>query len=146
MSAIETTVMKGSRPCVVYRRSAGVRGNDGRYTEGATTTAVVKLYVQPGGTSLVRNLFGDSSDGMVPIWAAKTNLAAAYQQGDADKEPLGWAGLQIAPPENTNGPPGDRVEWQGRVYEVMRESIWDDAGLIPKARIRVYAAADRGAA
>lgn len=144
MGAIENTVKKGSRLTRVRRRAAGVRGSDGRFTAGAETVAMVKLYVQPRRRQLDRQLAGDSTTGGIEVWASKTYLAAAYVEGDGAETPLAWTGLQVAPPENTDGPPGDRIEWGGRIYEVTNEEDWDDAGLVADSRYRYYDATERG--
>lgn len=143
MGAIEAAVKKGSRPTRVRRRVAGVRGSDGRLTPGSEIVASVRLFIQPGGVNLDRQQFGDSTTGDILIWASKTYLAAAADVDDPDTA-LGWTGLQIAPPENTDGPPGDRIEWNGRLYEITREENWDDAGLVADSRYRHYSAAERG--
>lgn len=152
MGAIENTIKKGSRPVTVRRRVAGVRGADGRHTAGVETVAIVKLYVQPRRRQLDRQLVGDSTVGGVEIWASKTYLAAAYVDGLVDEDdvpiftPLNWTGLNVAPAENTSGPPGDRIEWNGRTYEVTNEENWDDAGLVSDSNYRYYDATERGPA
>jgi hypothetical protein len=144
MGAIEAAVQQGSRLTRVRRREAGTRGSDGRFTPGDETVASVLLFVQPLSRKLAREIFGDSTTGGVEIWASKTYLAAAFEEGDADEVPLNWEGLQVAPAENTSGPPGDRIEWNDRIYEVTNEDIWDDAGLVSDSQYRAYAAAERG--
>jgi hypothetical protein len=146
MGAIEAAVKKGSRLTRVRRRATGVRGSDGRFTAGAETVAMVRLYVQPKSRQLNRELPGDSTTGAVKVWASKTYLAAAFEEDDVDEVALGWEALQVAPPENTDGPPGDRIEWNGRTYEVTNEKIWDDGGLVANSRFRSYEAAERGPA
>ena len=106
----------------------------------------MKIYVQPRRRSLNRELAGDSTVGGIEVWASETNLAAAFEEGDVDQEPLNWTGLNVAPAENTSGPPGDRIEWNERTYEVTNEENWDDAGLVPNSRYRYYDATERGPA
>lgn len=146
MGGIENAVKKGSRLTRVRRRVAGTRGADGRLTPADDVVALVKLYVQPTSTQLNRQLPGDSTTGGTQIWASKTFLSAAYVEDDIDQIALNWTGLQIAPTQNTDGPPGDQVEWQGRLYEITGEEIWDDAGLVADSRYRFYSAAERGPA
>lgn len=146
MGAIENAVKKGSRPTTVRRRAAGTRASDGRYTAGEETVAIVKLFVQPRRRQLDRQIEGDSTVGSHQIWASKDYLAAAYEDGDEDEAALGWTALQVAPAENTSGPPGDRVEWQGRIYEVTNEQDWVDGGLVSDSNYMFYDATERGPA
>ncbi len=143
MGAIETAVKVGSRLTRVRRRVAGARAADGRHTPAADVFARVKLFIQPGSVNLNREQVGDSTTGDILIWASKSYLALAYED-DEDAAVLAWTSLLVAPPANTNGPPGDRIEWNGRLYEVTREENWDDAGLVADSRYRHYSAAERG--
>lgn len=147
MGKIANTVKKASRPIRVIRRATAVRGGDGRLTPGAETVAIVRMVVQPvTGRALERKLSGDNTVGDVAVWAIKANLAKAYAEGDADKVPLGWTELNIAPAKGAEGPRGDYFEWSGRTYEITRFGDWSQDGLIPDADLHTYAANERGGA
>jgi hypothetical protein len=147
MGGIEAVVMKSARPVTVVRRAALTRGTDGRPTEGAATTATVRLAIQPGSAcTLTRNLDGDTSGGTVTIWASLTDLAAAYESDDLSHTALGWTELNIAPAKGESGPRGDYVTWRGRQYEIGVDNNFEDGGLIPTANIQRYIGTDQGAA
>jgi len=144
---IEVVVLEASRPTRVRRAAAATRGNDGRLTSGAEIVAIVSLVVQPlGGSALARAVEGDTTTGALAVWSSSTALAAAYLEGDGTETPLGWTTLQLAPPRGAEGPPGDLIEWHGRVFEASQREDWDDDGMIPLARLRRYTATERRAA
>ena len=141
---IESVVLEASRPTRVVQLAEGVFGQDGRLTPGAEVVAIVKLVVQPStGVQLQRALEGDTTGGAVTVWASTTDLAAAYLEGDIGQTPLGWTELQVAPARESSGPPGARIHWQGREYEVTSTQDWTQDGLIPLANLRGYVATER---
>jgi hypothetical protein len=150
MGKIANTVRKASKSQParrIVRRAVAVRGNDGRLTPGDETVARVHLVIQDvKSATLVRDLHGDKSKGDIHVWTERSCLAAAYDDGDDDKVALGWTSLNIAPPEGADGPPGDHIEWRGRMFEVTAMQDWTEDGLIPDAAIQRYVAYDRGAA
>lgn len=146
MDPIEDAILDAARPVHVTRSAEGTR-TGGRFTPGAQFVAVVALAVQPNRpSSLARLIHGDSSNGSVLIFAAGSALAAAYELGDADKVPLEWTTLNIAPAKGAEGPRGDYVTWNGRRYEITEQAVWDDAGLIPDSNFRRYVAEGLGSA
>ena len=144
---IEAVVLDASKPTRVRLAAAATRGDDGRLTPGVETVAIVSLVVQPlTGSALARAVEGDTTSGAVAVWSSSTALAAAYLEGDGTEAPLGLTTLQLAPPRGAEGPPGDLIEWHGRVFEVSQREDWDDDGLIPLAGLRRYTAIERRAA
>ena len=150
MGAIAKVIKKASRPTRVTRRGEGARDDAGRFTPAPPVVAIVSMAIQPGAgrdaTTLARIRDGDSTAGKIRVWVRRTAVEAAYLEGDVNKVPIGWSSLRVASPEYAEGPPGDRVEWQGREYELTEEQDRDDAGLITDSPFRRYIATERGAA
>jgi len=143
------TVNKLSKPKKVVRLSefATVGGrDDGSQTE---TVAVVKIAVQPTtspSTRLSRQIDGDETEGEARVWVTSKNVAKAYLDGDITKTPIGWTQLRVAPPEGTDGPPGDRVEAYGRRWELVELQQWEAEGFSGPSGFDRYIARERGAA
>jgi len=116
-SLLDDSITTGRLPYTVRRRPAGTRDADGRFTPGAEASTVVTLSVQSTGKSLTRATEGDSSSGTIDVWATAEDLAL-----------VGWTGLQIAPSNYDEGPPGDRIEWGGRDYEITAAEPHDGQG------------------
>lgn len=148
--AIGKVIAKASRPTKVTRRGEGTRDDAGRFTPAPPVVAIVSLAIQPGSgrdaTRLARIRDGDTTEGKVRVWVRKVAVEAAYLDGDENKVPLGWSSLRVASPEYAEGPPGDRLEWQGREYELTEEQDREDGGLIMDSPYRRYIATERGAA
>jgi hypothetical protein len=147
--SLATAVTKLSRPRQVRRRTALVYdGSSPRPSEAQTeVTAVVVLHMQrQPPTALDRQSDGDESGGAARVWVTTAALSAAYDTADEDDPPndLGWTELQIAPPEDEDGPPGDLISWEGRRWEVIEFEGWDETFRGP-ARFLRYKAQDRGA-
>lgn len=144
MSLIDAVIPESRALRRVTRRAAGSR-TLGEFTPGASTIALVRADVQDRAANLQRDLDGDNSQGQVDIYVTIAQLGEAFEEGDGGETPLGWTSLLIAPAEHVQGPPGDRVEFEGRVYEIISEGTFDEAGpLIDPSRR--YIAEDRGAA
>jgi hypothetical protein len=130
------TVAKLSQPTPVTRLTLLVFGDDGR-PDGSQTesTETVRLHLQrPGSqpTRLLREAEGDSTTGQTRVWVTDKALAA-----------VGWTTLQIAPPEDAEGPPGDRIDWKGIRYEIIEWLGWDES-FSGGAKFQRYLAAERG--
>ncbi len=118
MSLLDDVLSTALDPFTVRRRAAGVLDEDtGDFTPAAWTSTVVVLSVQSTGKNRSRTTEGDASAGTIDVWATLADLAA-----------VGWTGLQIAPSEFTEGPPGDRIDWDGREYEISRAEPHDGQG------------------
>jgi len=143
--SIPGVVRKRSRLVPVLLPGLATRGADGRPTISPAVTAVVKLHVQPGTarpTTLRRDNSGDqSSGGETRVWVADTEVAKAFELGDVTETPLGLVTLPFAPPEDADGPPGARVAWNGRSWELTEDEAWSENGAYQR-----YMATDRGAA
>jgi hypothetical protein len=128
----------------VTRRVPGSRDAVGRFTPEGPITAMVAMDIQTRGEVLDREVPGDRSQGGVNIYVTLAQLAAAYDVNDPGT-PLGWTQLELAPADYTEGAPGDRVVFDGRIYEITSEEPFDEQGpLIDPSRR--YVAEDRGAA
>jgi len=86
-------------------------------------------------TRLLRTASGDETTGKARVWVTAAALAG-----------VGWTELQVAPPEDADGPPGDLIDWEGRRWEVTEFQGWDarfggnqDPGFLR------YVAVERGA-
>jgi hypothetical protein len=147
--SLASTVKKLSVPREVTRRTAATYdGTSPRPSAaGVDLTAVVALAIQrQPPTTLVRDFDGDESGGAARVWVTTAALSAAYDVTDEDDPPaaLGWTELQIAPPEDADGPPGDVIAWEGRRWEITEFQGWDVAFRGPPRFMR-YKATDRGA-
>lgn len=137
MSALANVVAKNSRSYPVTRRAALAYDGTGPNPTGAPAevTVAVRLAIQrQPPTSLVRDLDGDESGGMARVWVTNDALAA-----------VGWTELQVAPPEDADGPGGDIIEWQGRRWEITEFQGWD-VFFQRAAEWQRYKATDRGPA
>jgi len=143
--SIAGVIRKRSRLVEVLLPGLATRGPDGRATSAAPVTAVVKLHVQPGTarpTTLRRDNSGDqSSGGEARVWVTDSEVAKAFELGDGAETPLGLVTLPFAPPEDADGPPGARVAWNGRSWELTEDEAWSENGAYQR-----YMATDRGAA
>lgn len=134
--SIAGAVARRSKPVTVTRRDAGAYGQDGRFTPGSTLTATVRMVVQPvtdRPTQLLRDVAGDRTTGEVKVFVTDAALTA-----------VSWTELRVAPPEGASGPPGDRISWNGREWEVTEDQDWSESAT--NAGYRRYIAAERGAA
>ncbi len=131
----------------VTRRDAAT-WSGGRDTPGAEVTAQVKLTIQRETAKpieLERLPDGDQTSGDLRVWVESKQLAAAYVV-DPDV-PLGWTELQTAPPERTEGPPGDLIDFEGRRYEITERIGWTESATFtgPSAGFQRYVAQERRA-
>jgi hypothetical protein len=134
--SLANTVAKLSRPVDVTRRAVTTYGSDGRPVAGSTTVVEVRLSIQPyKGDDLVRTAQGDDSKGKIVVHVTDSALAA-----------VGWTELQLAPPQDAEGPPGDLIPYQGRQYEVTQRGRWELEGFSGPSRFQRYEAEERGAA
>jgi len=85
-------------------------------------------------TELLRQADGDETTGEARVWVRDAVLAAA-----------GLTGLPIAPPEDTDGPPGARIDRWGIRWEITEEQGWDEFFGAEAAGFQRYLAAQRGA-
>lgn len=143
-------VKKLSRPREVTRREALIYDGTSPRPVGPPMelTAVVDLHMQrQPPTALQRLEDGDQSGGSARVWVTDRALAAAYDVEDLADPPteLNWTALQVAPPQDEDGPPGDVIAWDGRRWEVVEYQGWDET-FTGSARFQRYKAADRGAA
>lgn len=132
-------VAKLSAPVSVTRRAALVFDDVSAFpvSAPAETVVSVRMHLQRSTdrpTAMLRARDGDESGGQARAWVTDDALTA-----------VGWTGLQIAPPEDTDGPPGDIVAWQGRRWEVIEYQGWDES-FTGGAKFRRYLVEDRGAA
>lgn len=129
MSQLAKTVQKLAEPLVVIRKAAPTFDDVSPYaTGGAEVRAIVRVHLQKDTarpTQLLRTMTGDETTGESRLWVANEDLAAAYAEGDINQTPLGWTTFQIAPPEDTDGPPGDRFNWDGRNWEITEFQGWE---------------------
>lgn len=147
--SLSGTVGKLSRPVKVIRLSeyTTVGGRDDG--SQAETVAVVRIALQPTtspSTRLVRQVDGDETSGDARVWVTTKAVAKAYLDGDITKTPIGWTKLRVAPPEGTDGPPGDKLEAYGRRWELVELQQWEAEGFGGPSGFDRYIARERGAA
>jgi hypothetical protein len=134
--SLANTVAKLSRPVEVTRRGLTTFGQDGRPVADTTEVVEVRLSIQPyKGDDLVRTAQGDDSTGRIVVHVTDSALAAA-----------GWTELQLAPPQDADGPPGDLIPYQGRQYEIVQRNMWQLEGFSGPSKFQRYEAEERGAA
>jgi len=138
-----------ARPRTVTRRSALVYDGSVPRPVGppAEIVATVSLTIQretAKPTALDRQADGDETTTTIRVWASDRALALAEDVTNPGV-PLNWTDLQVAPPENADGPGGDLIDWQGRRYEVTELTGWDEDFDGDDAGFRRYAAEERGA-
>lgn len=148
--SLASVVKKLSRPREVTRREALVYdGTSPRpVAPPVTLTAVVEMHLQrQPPTALDRLEDGDQSGGSTRVWVTDAALSSAYDVTDVADPPaaLGWTALQVAPPQDEDGPPGDVIAWDGRRWEVVEYQGWDET-FTGAAKFQRYKASDRGAA
>jgi hypothetical protein len=148
--SLASTVAKLSEPLEVERRTELVfDGTSPRPSEAQTTVvAVVNIHMQrQPPTTTVRDFDGDESGGEARAWVTNAALAAAYDSEDEDDPPaaLGWTELQIAPPQDADGPPADVVRWEGRRWQIVQFQGWAKT-FTGQARFKRYKCADLGVA
>lgn len=142
-SLIDDVIIGSDAQRQVTRRPTGTR-TGGRYDPGVSFEALLRADIQTRGENLDRQLQGDRSQGQIDIFVTLEQLANA-EAVDNPGVPLGWTELNLAPADYTQGPPGDIIVFDGRRYEVISESPYDEPGpLLPPTRN--YIGEDRGAA
>lgn len=139
MGALANAVAKLSRPTNVTIRTELVYDDDGRDDGSQSeTTYSIRLSMQPQTgrtTTLLRTDAGDETTGRWRVHVTDDALSA-----------VGLATLPIAPPEDTDGPPGALIDWKGRRYEVTELGDWNEQGFSGPSQFRRFIAAERGAA
>lgn len=120
-------------------------------TAGAEVVAKVKLGFQRVTSRpivLDRQTDGDQTEGQARVWVTLENLAAAYDV-TAPAVPLGWSELRTAPPERSDGPPGDLIDDNfGRRFEVIERLGWNESETFTDpgvAQFQRYVVEERGA-
>jgi hypothetical protein len=143
VSALAAAVDKLAEPWPVTIRTELVYGSDGR-PDGSQTesTFTIRMSIQPTTdrpTELLRLADGDETTGQIRVHVSDAALAATGEPSVAN-------GLPIAPPEDTDGPPGALIAWQGRLWEVVELQAWERQGFTGRSKFRRYIAEERGAA
>lgn len=144
------TINKVSGPHTVTRRAA-VAWVNGRPVDNGEVAATVDLALQRVTSRpirLQRLPDGDQTEGETRVWVTLRNLAAAEDITNPGV-PLGWTELQTAPPERTEGPPGDLIDdGFGRRFEVIERLGWDESQTFTSpgvAQFQRYVVEERGA-
>jgi hypothetical protein len=113
MSALSNAVNKLSRSTMVtIRGELDYDGTGPRPTEAPTEAVyTIRLALQRDpATKLNRSVEGDETATKGRVWVSKSALAAVE-----------LTALPVAPPENTDGPPGALIDWGGRRYELIED-------------------------
>lgn len=92
---------------LTLKRFSGGAWIDGRWADEQPTDVALTANVQPMGGKQKQTL----------------------PEGDRTREAIHiWATSQMRPVERENGKPGDRVEWEGKEYEIINVQDWSYNG------------------